>query len=53
VKYLDENIASQKIALSEQDVKGIRDAIESVVITGDRYPPFFAPYSFADTPSPD
>jgi hypothetical protein len=50
VKYLDQNVDSAKVQLSPADVKAIRDEIEKVEVVGDRYPGFFAKYSFADTP---
>jgi hypothetical protein len=36
--------------LNEREVKEIRAEIEKVEVTGERYPPFFAAYSYADTP---
>ena len=50
VKYLEENVGALRVKLTEADLNKIRDDISKVEIQGDRYPPFFAAYSFADTP---
>ena len=50
VKYLEENMGALKVNLTDIEVNKIRDDISRVEIQGDRYPPFFAAYSFADTP---
>ncbi|ORY15283.1 NADP-dependent oxidoreductase domain-containing protein [Clohesyomyces aquaticus] len=50
VKYLEENVSSIDVRLTAEEVQQIRAEIEKVEVTGDRYPPFFAPYSFGDTP---
>lgn len=52
IKYIEENIESAKVKLSEEDLKKIRalaDATEKNV-TGDRYPPGFMEQILADTP---
>ena len=38
------------LELSAGEVMAIRTEIEKVEVAGERYPPFFAAYSFADTP---
>ncbi|KAH6673036.1 NADP-dependent oxidoreductase domain-containing protein [Halenospora varia] len=50
IKYLEENVGALNVELSKEEVKQIRDEIEAVEVKGERYPPFFAAYSFADTP---
>jgi hypothetical protein len=50
IKYLDENVDAMKVKLSEAEVKNIREEIEKVEITGERYGAMFNKYSFADTP---
>jgi aryl-alcohol dehydrogenase-like predicted oxidoreductase len=52
IKYLDQNVDAAKVELSPADVQAIRDEIEKVEVVGERYPGFFAKYSFADTPEP-
>ena len=52
VKYLDDNVGAVEVKLSPAEVEVIRKEIEKVEIVGDRYPPFLAQYSFADTPEP-
>ena len=51
VKYLEENVGALKVDLTEAEASEIREDIAGVIIEGDRYPPFFAAYSFADTPA--
>ena len=51
VKYLEENVGALKVHLTEAEANEIRKDIAGVVIEGNRYPPFFATYSFADTPA--
>jgi aryl-alcohol dehydrogenase-like predicted oxidoreductase len=41
VKYLHENLAAVSVKLSEQDLKAIREIIDSVSIEGDRFPPVY------------
>lgn len=53
IKYLEENVGALNVELSKEEVKQIRDEIEAVEVKGERYPPFFAAYSFADTPELD
>jgi hypothetical protein len=48
---LDENVASLQVKLTDSEIKEIRKEIQAVEVVGDRYPPFFAAYSFADTPA--
>jgi hypothetical protein len=50
IKYLDENLAAVNVKLSTEEVTTIRNEIEKVEVTGERYAPFLAAYSFADTP---
>jgi aryl-alcohol dehydrogenase-like predicted oxidoreductase len=50
IKYLEENIESLNVKLTALENKRLREEIEAVEVTGDRYPPFFAAYCFADTP---
>lgn len=50
IKYLDQNVDAANVQLSGSDVQAIRDEIEKVKVAGERYPEFFAKYSFADTP---
>ncbi|KAL9077219.1 MAG: hypothetical protein Q9161_000485 [Pseudevernia consocians] len=50
VKYLEENLGSLKVVLSEGDVREIREAVEGCVTSGDRYPGVMAKVCFADTP---
>jgi hypothetical protein len=47
---LEENVKSTTIKLSAAEAQEIRDEIEKVEVIGERYPPFLAQYSFADTP---
>jgi hypothetical protein len=42
---------SLNVKLSDSETRKIREEIEVVEVTGDRYPPFLAAYSFADTPA--
>ena len=51
VKYLEENMGALKVKLTEAEASEIRKDIAGVVVEGNRYPPFFATYSFADTPA--
>ncbi|KAF2468935.1 Aldo/keto reductase [Lindgomyces ingoldianus] len=50
IKYLDENVGAVNVYLAPDEIQQIRTEIEKVKVVGDRYPPFFAPYSFGDTP---
>ncbi|KAF8581281.1 Aldo/keto reductase [Ramaria rubella] len=52
VKYLEENIAAAKIALTTQDIKEIRDAIGKAGLTNtsERYPPGMTELLFVDSP---
>lgn len=50
VKYLEENLGSLKVVLSEGDVREIREAVEGCVTSGDRYPGVMAQVCFGDTP---
>ena len=43
-------MAAIDVQLSSEEVKQIRDEIEKVEVAGDRYPPAFQAFSFADTP---
>ena len=52
IKYLDENVGAIDMSLTEEEIKQIRDEIEKVEVAGDRYPPAFQGFSFADTPEP-
>ncbi|KAF2491143.1 putative aldo-keto reductase [Lophium mytilinum] len=50
VARVEENVASLKIKLSEQEAKRIRDASEAAEVHGERYPPAMVSALFADTP---
>jgi diketogulonate reductase-like aldo/keto reductase len=50
VKYLEENVKAIDVKLSDAEVKAIREEVEKVEVVGERYPPFLAQYSFANTP---
>jgi hypothetical protein len=50
IKYLEENVGAAQVKLSEQEVREIRDEINKTEILGERYPPWFESYNFADTP---
>jgi hypothetical protein len=50
IKYLIENVDAAKVQLSPAEVQAIRNEIEKVEVVGERYPPFLAKYSFANTP---
>jgi hypothetical protein len=50
VRYLEENVGTVNVRLSKEEAKQIREEIEKVEVTGERYPPAFQAYSFADTP---
>ncbi|KIW07449.1 uncharacterized protein PV09_02288 [Verruconis gallopava] len=50
IRYLEENVAAAQVQLSAQEVEAIRKEIEKTEIVGERYPPWFENYSFADTP---
>jgi hypothetical protein len=50
IKYLEENVDAVKVQLSAAEAQEIRTEIEQVEVVGERYPPFLAQYSFANTP---
>ncbi|KAH7139333.1 NADP-dependent oxidoreductase domain-containing protein [Dendryphion nanum] len=50
VKYLDENVASINVSLTDEEVQQIRAEIEKVEVAGERYPAGFNSFCFADTP---
>ncbi|KAJ6482633.1 NADP-dependent oxidoreductase domain-containing protein [Mycena sanguinolenta] len=51
IKYLEENIAAVKVALSPEDIAAIRKlAVEADAQQGDRYPAGIAQLLFVDTP---
>ena len=50
VRYLEENLGSLKVVLSEGEVRQIREVVEGCVTVGDRYPGVMAKVCFADTP---
>ena len=50
VKYLEENLGSLRVELSEGEVGEIRGAVEVCVTAGDRYPGVMAKVCFGDTP---
>jgi hypothetical protein len=50
VKYLEENIGAAKVQLTKKEAQEIRDEINKTEIIGERYPPWFESYNFADTP---
>lgn len=49
-KYLKENVGAAELDLSDAEVQDIRKEIEKTEIIGERYPPWFESYNFADTP---
>lgn len=51
VKYLDENLASLEITLTEEEDREIRKAVEAAETKGDRYPANMMKMNFADTPA--
>lgn len=51
IKYLEENMGALQIKLSTAENKEIREAIERVEMSGDRYPPGMVEACFADTPA--
>ncbi|KAJ6506607.1 NADP-dependent oxidoreductase domain-containing protein, partial [Mycena sanguinolenta] len=51
IKYLEENIAAEKLKLSAQDIQAVRDvAAQADAAQGDRYPGVMVSSLFADTP---
>lgn len=50
VEYLEENLGSLRVELSEGEVREIREAVEGCVTAGDRYPGVMAKVCFGDTP---
>ena len=51
VKYLEENLASLDIRLTEEEERIIRRAVEAAETKGDRYPANMMKMNFADTPA--
>lgn len=49
-KYLEENLGSLRVVLSEGEAGEIREAVEGCVTSGDRYPGVMAKVCFGDTP---
>ncbi len=49
IKYLEENLAALQIQLSNQEVREVRDFLESVKIVGGRYSDNSMKITFADT----
>lgn len=49
-KYLEENLGSLRVVLSEGEAREIREAVEGCVTSGDRYPGVMAKVCFGDTP---
>ncbi len=51
IKYLDENMGALNVKLTKEEVRLIRDAVESAGETsGDRYPELMQKVNFMDTP---
>ncbi|KAL8915783.1 MAG: hypothetical protein Q9172_006671 [Xanthocarpia lactea] len=50
IKYLEENVASVDVVISDEEDKEIRKAVEGAEVHGVRYPPAMASALFADTP---
>jgi hypothetical protein len=50
IKYLEENVASAYIHLSEQENAEIRKVVEAAEVSGGRYPEGFADGLYAETP---
>ena len=50
IKYLEENMGSLQVVLSEEEEKEIRKAVEAAEVHGDRYPEAMQVTVFADTP---
>ena len=51
IKYLEENLVSLDVQLTQEEEKAIRKAVEAAETKGDRYPPNMLKYSFVDTPA--
>ncbi|KIH95177.1 aldo-keto reductase [Sporothrix brasiliensis 5110] len=50
VKYLEENMASLKVTLTDAEAKTIRDQVEKIELQGERYVGVLEHYSFGETP---
>ena len=50
IKYLEENMGSLEVELSEEDVGEVRKAVDGAQVHGIRYPAAMAGSLFADTP---
>ncbi|KAL8909573.1 MAG: hypothetical protein Q9171_004982 [Xanthocarpia ochracea] len=50
IKYLEENVASVDVVISDEEDKEIRKAVEGAEVHGVRYPAAMATALFADTP---
>ncbi|KAI0065911.1 Aldo/keto reductase [Artomyces pyxidatus] len=53
IKYLEENLGSLKIKLSDEELEAVRQLAEKVqeTLSGERYPDFMAGLDYADTPA--
>jgi aryl-alcohol dehydrogenase-like predicted oxidoreductase len=49
LKYLEENLGSLKVELSDREVKEIREVAEKADVIGESYMASMVPYLFADT----
>jgi aryl-alcohol dehydrogenase-like predicted oxidoreductase len=50
IKYLEENLGSMNVTLTDEEEKEIRKAVETAEVHGGRYPEGMAGYLYADTP---
>jgi len=50
IKYLEENLGALDVKLSKEEVKEVRDLVESAEVHGSRYPEAMMVTLFADTP---
>ncbi|KAL1890215.1 hypothetical protein Sste5346_008369 [Sporothrix stenoceras] len=50
IKYLEENMGSLKVNLTDSEAKTIRDQVEKIELHGERYVGFLEHYSFGETP---
>jgi aryl-alcohol dehydrogenase-like predicted oxidoreductase len=50
IKYLEENLGSLNVTLTDEEEKEIREAVETAEVHGGRYPEAMAGRLYADTP---
>ncbi|PQE07464.1 putative IN2-2 protein [Rutstroemia sp. NJR-2017a BBW] len=50
IKYLEENLGSLNVTLTDEEEKEIREAVETAEVNGGRYPEAMAGRLYADTP---